>query len=112
MIDSYHSGEISVDGVIYNSDIIVLPDRVISWWRKQSHNIDPGDLDDISRTQLPEVIVIGSGEQSLMVVPESIRNWLESKGMKVIIANTDKACEVYNHLCSSQKVVAALHLTC
>jgi len=112
MIDSYRFGEISVKGRKYTSDVIILPDGVIDWWRKQGHNLDPDDLDEVISTRSPEVVVIGIGEQSMMVVPESTRHWLESKGINVVIADTGKACETYNQICDSRNVIAALHLTC
>ncbi|MFC2058456.1 Mth938-like domain-containing protein [Chloroflexota bacterium] len=112
MIDSYRFGKISIEGRNYTSDVIILPDGVISWWRKQGHNLDPADLDEVISARPPEVVVIGIGEQSMMVVPESTKNWLEDKGISVVIADTGKACETYNRICDSRNVIAALHLTC
>ena len=58
------------------------------------------------------------------VLKESFRAWygqtdrkraeqsLEAQGIKLIAESTNEACTIYNQLCHSQRVVAALHLTC
>lgn len=112
MIDSYSFGEIVVDGRRYTSDVIIYPDRVDgSWWRRQGHQLHIDDIREVIR-EIPEVLVIGTGDSGLMEVLPQTRNHLESLGIKLFSEATHKACETYNRLCSSKKVVAALHLTC
>lgn len=112
MIDSYHFGEITVRNKRYTSDVIILPDDVRSWWRAKGHELYPEDIDEAISTALPEVMIIGSGNSRMMAVPSQTQRWLESKGIEVIVEGTDRACDIYNQLCRSRKVVAALHLTC
>jgi hypothetical protein len=45
-------------------------------------------------------------------VPAETRQYLESQGIELVVAATDKACDTYNQLCLSQRAAAALHLTC
>jgi len=47
-----------------------------------------------------------------MKVLKEVRDYFNSKGVKVIEERTDEACKTYNSLCDSQNVSAALHLTC
>jgi len=61
---------------------------------------------------MPEVLVIGTGASGLMKVLPEVEQALEPQGIKLIDQPTDEACQTYNRLCQSQKVVAALHLTC
>ncbi len=71
-------------------------------------------LKDIAEviTANPEVLVVGSGASGLVkVLPEVERN-VKTQGIKLIVEATDKACHTYNHICHSQSVVAALHITC
>ena len=112
IIDSYQFGIIVVSGQQYTSDVIIFPDRVKdNWWRKTAHQLC---LDDIAEvlTEKPEVLVVGTGASDLMKVLPEVKQSLEAQGIKLIVETTDKACHTYNQLSHSQKVVAALHLTC
>jgi len=112
VIDSYQFGEIVVNGKKYTSDVIIFPDSVKdNWWRKTGHQLC---LDDIAEviTENPEVLVVGTGASSLMKVLPEVQKDIEARGIKLIVEATDKACNTYNQLSGSQKVVAALHLTC
>ncbi len=112
IIDSYQFGQIVVNGRQYSSDVIIFPDRVRdNWWRKTSHQLR---LDEIAEvlTENPEVLVVGTGSSGLVEVLPEVQLSLEAKGIKLITEPTDKACNTYNQLCHSQRVVAALHLTC
>jgi hypothetical protein len=41
-IDSYKFGRIVIDGQAYSRDVIILPDRVIrDWWRDSGHILHP-----------------------------------------------------------------------
>lgn len=112
MIDSYRFGEITVGDRKYTSDVIVLPDGVRGWWRRKGHELCPDDLVEAVNAALPDVLVIGSGDSEMMVVPSQTRRWLEAKGIEVIVEGTPKACDTYNQLCGCRRVIAALHLTC
>ena len=112
MIDSYRFGRITVDGKTYSSDVIIYPDSVDgNWWRREGHRLDVEDIKEILRHG-PEVLIVGTGESGLMVIPEKTRDYLNSRGIELIAEKTDKACTQYNKFCRSKKVVAALHLTC
>jgi len=112
LIDSYQFGLIVVSDKKYTSDVIIFPDRVRdNWGRKTGHQLC---LDDVAEvlTENPEVLVVGTGASGLMkVLPEAERG-VETQGIKLIVEATDKACHTYNHICHSQRVVAALHITC
>jgi len=71
MIDSYHFGEIVIDGKKYSSDVLIFPDRVRDdWWRKTGHELCLEDI-AVVMTENPEVLVVGSGDSGLMkVLPE------------------------------------------
>ena len=69
------------------------------------------DIAEVIATK-PEVLVIGTGASALMKVLPEVEQTLEAQDIKLITEATDTACHTYNQLCRSQKVVAALHLTC
>ena len=112
MIDSYKFGHIIIDGKSYDSDVIIYPDSVdYKWWRKEGHLLQIDDLTDVIDYK-PEVLIVGTGNPGLMQVPEETIRFLKSKGIKLIVDNTENACKTYNELEKNKKVVAVLHLTC
>ena len=112
MIESYTFGRIVVDGRSYTSDLIIYPDRVEDHWRRKSgHRLVPEDLERLLQGQAG-TLVVGTGNEGLMRVPDETLDYLESAGFEVIVQRTDEACETYNRLAEQGPVIAALHLTC
>ena len=112
IIDSYRFGQVVVNGKHYTSDVIIFPDRVSdNWWRKTSHQLCLDGLSEVI-AERPEALVVGTGTSGLMRVPPEVAQSLEAQGIKLIAQPTNEACNLYNQLCRSQRVVAALHLTC
>ena len=111
-IDNYSFGRIIIDGKLYGHDVIILPDRVIeNWWRKEGHSLSPGDLDAVIEAK-PEVFIMGRGQMGVLRVPAETEKFLASHGTKLIAEATPKACQIYNELSRSKRVVCGLHLTC
>jgi len=112
MIDSYHFGHIIIDGREYTSDVIIFPDRVkAGWWRIEGHTLHTEDIEDVIGEK-PEILIIGTGYAGMMRVLAETTQRLKSEGIELIIEKTRRACETYNQLSKSKRVVAALHLTC
>jgi hypothetical protein len=112
MIDSYSFGQIVIEGKIFNSDVIIYQDSVDQkWWRKEGHLLQKEDLLDVIKHK-PEIIIIGTGKPGLMEVPDETKQFVQSKGIKLIVNDTENACKIYNKLERKNKVIAALHLTC
>ncbi|MEW6419718.1 MAG: MTH938/NDUFAF3 family protein [Nitrospirota bacterium] len=111
-IEHYSFGRIIIDGKTYTSDVIIYPGSVdSSWWRKEGHNLNIADLTNVINAK-PEVLVVGTGSSGLMKVPKETISYLESKGIMVHVALTEKAVELFNKLQKDKIVIAALHLTC
>lgn len=111
-IEHYSFGKITINGKTYTSDVIIYPGRVDSlWWRKEGHYLQVVDLTDVINAK-PEVLIIGTGYSGVMVVPKETISHLESKGIEVHVARSEKAVEMFNKLQKEKIVIAALHLTC
>ena len=111
-INSYHFGQIVINGQKYNSDIIVFPDRVQDdWWRDESHTLNLKDIAGIMKAS-PEILLVGTGASGLMKVLPEVEHEAEANNIQLIVQPTGEACEIYNQLSPTQRVVAALHLTC
>jgi len=112
-ISDYEFGRIAIADQTYTSDVIIAPEQVIdSWWRKEGHNLQIEDLDDIVNAK-PDMLVIGTGYYGRMQVPAKTKLYLEEQGIKVLQARTKDAVAEFNQLQKEHaRIVAALHLTC
>ena len=112
MINSYDFGRIVVDGKAYTSDVIIFPDKVKdNWWRKEGHALHIEDIESVVEEK-PEVLIVGTGKYGILKVLPETEEYIESKGMELIVEVTEKACEMYNEISKNKKAIAALHLTC
>lgn len=111
-IDSFRSGQIIIEGKRYDSDVIVFPHHVNSnWWREEGHQVRPEDINDIIQEK-PEILVVGTGEEERMRIMPETRIRLAEQEIELVYQATDKACQTYNQLRFSHKVIGAFHLTC
>jgi hypothetical protein len=111
MIESYSFGQVVIEERGYSSDVLILPKGVKVWQRRQHHRVSPQDLSE-ALSDKPEVLVIGTGAYGMMQVLPETKQFLETQGVVAVISTTNEACNAYNQLCHSQRVAAALHLTC
>jgi len=112
IIDSYNFGQITINGENHTSDVTIFPDSVKdNWQRKKSHELSLEDIAEVL-AQNPEVLIVGTGAYGLVKVLPEVEPATEAQGIKLVAEPTGEACCRYNQLCRSQKVVAALHLTC
>ena len=112
IVDSCQFGQVVVSGQKYTSDVIIFPDGVRdNWRRKRGHQLCLDDIAEVM-TGNPEVLVVGTGASSGMMVLPEVQQAAQAKGIKLIVEATEKACRTYNHICHSQRAVAALHITC
>ena len=112
MIDAYYFGRIVIDGNAFTTDVIIFPDRVMdNWWRKDGHVLHVEAVELIVEEK-PEVLIIGTGKYGILKVLPQTREYIDSRGVELIVEQTEQACEIYNKISRDRKVVAALHLTC
>ena len=112
-ISDYEFGKLAIADRTYTSDVIIAPERIIDcWWRKQGHNLQIEDLDDIVNAK-PDLLIIGTGYYGRMQVPLETKQYLEERGIKVVQAKTRDAVTKFNQMQKEYaRIVAALHLTC
>ncbi|MFP4558964.1 MAG: Mth938-like domain-containing protein [Archaeoglobaceae archaeon] len=113
-VESFSFGRMTIDGKQYTSDVIVSKDGMInsSWWRKEGHNVHPGDIGEIIDAN-PEIVIFGTGASGLMKVSKEVKEQLQQKGIDVDHMLTSKAKDKFNELVNQGKrVVLAAHLTC
>ncbi len=111
-VEDYSFGHIRIDGQDYTADVIILPDRVIAdWWREEGHSLSMDDLGAVVAAG-PAVLVVGTGANGLMRVPDQTLQALKDTGIEVIVERTGSAWQTYNRHSQQRATAAALHLTC
>lgn len=112
-IEKYSFGSIIINGKEYNKDVIVFQDKVFSpWWREEGHNLSVKDLKKVI-DETPDLVIIGTGDQGIMKVPEETLEELKRLDIDPIIAKTPEAIKTYNKkIKNKENVIACLHLTC
>lgn len=111
-VESYRFGHMVVDGEEHTNDLILLPDRLISnWWRDQGHRLSVADLEEVFDAH-PEVLVVGTGANGVMRVPQETREAIKEAGIELEVAKTGQAWKRYNKLQDERSTAGAFHLTC
>lgn len=112
-INSYRFGTIVVDGIKYDSDLIIHCEEVLGkWWRAEGHHLSLGDLQWVLARK-PRALIIGQGYFGRMRLAEPAVKELESRGFQVEAAKTGAAVERFNTLLKMGiDVAGAFHLTC
>jgi len=111
-IERYHFGTIMIDGKSYHQDVIIYPEGIYhNWWRKEGHKLYFPDLSPIQNIPL-DVLIVGTGAFGMMVVPEDVQIKIKKIIKELKILKTGDAVKIYNKLRNTERVAAALHLTC
>lgn len=131
MIDEYKFGSITIDGKEYKHDVEVRwtpyhaklatgqAGEVLRWWRLEGHSVA---IDDIERAlaENPEVIVIGTGAEGCMQVPQDVQEAIRLRGIELIIDRMEEAVKTFNIINEEsreeegrqKRVIGLFHLTC
>lgn len=114
LIEDYSFGKITIKGQRYTSDLLIYETEIKEdWWRKEGHSLCQEDLTWILERD-PDTLIIGTGKNGVMKVPQLIENKLIEQGMEVVIEPTDLAIKTFNEKYSAEeeKIAAGFHLTC
>lgn len=112
MIDNYKFGVFIIDKKEYKTNILLLDAEVkpAEYLHEHELKIDPF----IEMVEFrPSYIIIGTGAYGVIKVPQEIIDYIEKRGIKLLIEKTGDACKEYNSLLKAGiKVAAFLHNTC
>lgn len=112
MIEHYEFGRFIVDGKLHQSNIVLLGNEVKEARYLPMHQLKLDDIIPLVNYK-PEIIIIGTGSSGVMKVSKEITDYIDKKGIKLVVEKTGKACETYNTLLKEGRRVAAfLHDTC
>lgn len=114
MIDAYSFGNIVIDKVAYDKDVIVFPDRVQGdWWREEGHRLQLVDIREALESFRPLSLIIGTGKFGIMKVTREVKQYCEENDINLYAEPTDKATKMYNRMIlTGDRILGAFHLTC
>ncbi len=106
-IKSYKPGEIQINDVLYEDNIILTPTQIIPWPLISFDQFQEAHLQELIALN-PTVIILGTGNQQHWL-PQKLIAMAYEKNIGIEIMMTDAACRTYNVLSSEgRNVVAAL----
>ena len=107
VIDSYGPARFRVANLVYESSVLVFPDRTVTW---PVRSMDEVSLQSFHQVIVVEpsvdVLLVGCGPQMHRLEPE-LRRELREAGIGVETMDTGAACRTYNALLAEGRHVAA-----
>lgn len=107
-IDSVGFGEITIDGKIYYSDMII-------WWdgkkeyREKIHEFTLDDFMALTHGK-PTSIIIGTGENEMFKIEEEAKTMAKKMKILLYIETSKKAIEIFNaFVAEGEKPIAVIH---
>jgi uncharacterized protein len=103
---AYGKGYVAVNGVRYESSLVVLPDKVIDHWDVAS--VETLTQDSVGKlvNLKPELVLFGTGD-SLHFPDPRLLTILLTAGIGTEVMDTHAACRTYNILAQEGRNVAA-----
>ena len=113
---SHGWGWLEVEGFERFKDAVLFPGGAREWdWgvtgMRHSPGIGPEEVGPLAEAGATTVILSRGVHQVLQVRPEAVR-WLEERGIRVHVLQTDEAIARYNALADKEAVGALIHSTC
>ena len=105
-IQSYDHDQITVSGKRFNTNLIVMPERLIEGWTtNQPQALSEEDFEILAGLEV-QVVILGTGSGQAFPHP-SLYHALIEKGIGIEVMTTAAACRTYNILLNEGRTVAA-----
>ena len=104
-ITGYGDGYVAVNGERYESNVLVLPERVIHWEAQRFDALTPQNFVVLAALK-PEIVLLGTGTRLRFPHP-SVTRALAEANIGVEVMDLRAACRTYNVLVAEQRKVAA-----
>ena len=110
-------GSITIDGKIYDHDVLIRLDGAIAKRKKKLSKKLYGTSHVVSEDEAKfvfekgsELLVLGSGQEGNVRLSSEAETYLTKKGCKVVIQPTPEALRVFNN--ARGKKIGLFHVTC
>ena len=109
IVESYGEGRFRVTGQVYESPILVFPERTLTWPVIRFADASLENLAPVlaaGREGHVELLLLGQGSQ-MQLVPPALRQGLRAAGVVVEPMDTGAGCRTYNVLMAEGRRIAA-----
>ena len=107
VIDSYGPGRFRIATVIFESSVLVFPERTIAWPVSAMGEVTSASLAPVIHANPSvEVMLIGCGPR-MQLLQSEMRSEFRDAGIGVDTMDTGAACRTYNALLAEGRQVAA-----
>jgi uncharacterized protein len=107
VISGYAANLFRISGVVYDTSVLVFPDRTMVWPITSIADVTPESFSPIHEASPAiEVLLLGVGEQHVLV-SSALRTALRAAGVVLDAMDTGAACRTYNVLIAEDRRVAA-----
>jgi uncharacterized protein len=106
LIERYGATGFRVAGVIYQSPILVFPDRTLSWTATCAAAVTWESLRPVIEHGAVQILLLGLGRRA-EALANPLRAALRRSGIAVEPMDTGAACRTYNVLLAEDRQVAA-----
>jgi uncharacterized protein len=104
-ITGYGEGYVMVNGERRASSVVVLPDRIEPWERKEFSQLTEADFQFLEGLGV-EIVLLGTGARQRFPHPR-LTAALAQAGIGLEVMDTQAACRTYNILVAEERKVAA-----
>jgi uncharacterized protein len=104
-ITGYGEGYVQVNRQRYESSLIVMAEKVLSWSASDFSGLKSDDFEKL-KSLAPEIVLLGTGPTQRFPHP-SLTAALTAAGIGVEVMDLKAACRTYNILAAEERKVAA-----
>ncbi len=116
-IDATEFGSITIEGQTCSHDVLIRLDGTVHKRKKKlskdvygtSHIISLAEIQHVCEKGA-ETLIIGTGQSGQVTLSEEARDYLDKKGVRVILAATPQAIRLWNK--ANGPVIGLFHVTC
>ena len=107
VVEGYGPARFRISGEVYETSVIVFPERTIEWQIPSFEELTPSDFAPIMEApEVIEILLLGCGTR-MELVPRSLRYPLRAAGIVIEPMDSGAAARTYNVLLSEDRRVAA-----
>lgn len=107
VVETYGEGRFRISGEIYESSVIIFPQRTLNWTLEAVEELSLDSLAPVFEADPPvDVLLLGCG-RSVALIPKALREAIRERGVALEAMDTGAAARTFNVLMSEERRVAA-----
>jgi hypothetical protein len=118
-IDSTAFGSITIEGAVFEHDVVIAPDGAVTKRKKKlsksvygsSHTISLAEIEGVlDRGRAADELIVGSGQYDNVRLSPEAAAYIEERDCRVLLLPTPEAIGAWNR--THGKAIGLFHVTC